>query len=105
MKQTNGRASRNRVEILSQLRPCRPSSRRELARHTGLSAATVSRITRDLVRRKVLTEAVQPKRSQGRPERSLAINGGYGSVLGLSLLYPAARLLILNLKGEVLREA
>lgn len=99
------RASRNRVEVLSQLRPWRPSSRRELARQTGLSAATVSRITRDLVRSRVLTEVVKPQASQGRPERSLEINARCGYVLGISLLYPAARLLVLNLRGEVLREA
>ena len=104
MKEKNGRASRNRVEILSHLRPWRPSSRRELARRTGLSAATVSRVTRDLVRGKVLTEAVKPQTSQGRPERRREINGRYGSVLGISLLYPAAHLLLLNLKGDVLRE-
>lgn len=106
MKETHPRrSSRNRVEVLSQLRPWRPSSRRELARQTGLSAATVSRITRDLVRSKVLTESAKPQASQGRPERSLEINAGYGSVLGISILYPAARLLVLDLKGRVLREA
>jgi predicted NBD/HSP70 family sugar kinase len=99
------RAVRNRIEVLSQLRPWRPSSRRELARRTGLSAATVSRITRDLVRRKVLTEADKPRPVQGRPERSLQINGRFGSVLGISFLYPAARFLILDLRGEVLRES
>ena len=99
------RAARNRIEVLSQLRPWRPSSRRELARRTGLSPATVSRITRDLVRRKVLTEADKPRPAQGRPERSLEINGSFGSVLGISLLYPAARLLVLDLRGGVLREA
>ncbi len=99
------RAARNRGELLSQLRPWRTSSRRELARQTGLSAATVSRITRDLVRSRVLTEVVKPRVSQGRPERSLEINGSYGCVLGISILYPAARLLVLNLKGDVLREA
>jgi N-acetylglucosamine repressor len=99
------RAARNRIEVLSQLRPWRPSSRRELARRTGLSPATVSRITRDLVRRKVLTEADNPRPAQGRPERSLEINGSFGSVLGISLLYPAARFLVLDLRGEILRES
>ncbi|HXX93929.1 MAG TPA: ROK family transcriptional regulator [Planctomycetota bacterium] len=99
------RAARNRTQVLSRLRPWRPSSRRELARETGLSPATVSRITRDLVRRKVLTEADKPRPAQGRPERSLEINGSYGSVLGISLLYPAARFLVLDLRGELLRES
>jgi predicted NBD/HSP70 family sugar kinase len=99
------RAARNRIEVLSELRPWRASSRRELAWRTGLSSATVSRITRDLVRRKVLTEADKPRPSQGRPERSLEINGSFGSVLGISLLYPEARFLVLDLRGEVLRES
>jgi len=104
-EKTPRRAARNRIEVLSQLRPWRTSSRRELARRTGLSEATVSRITRDLVRRNVLTEISKPRPAQGRPERSLEINGRFGSVVGISLLYPAARLLVLDLRGQVLREA
>jgi predicted NBD/HSP70 family sugar kinase len=99
------RAARNRIEVLAQLRPWRASSRRELARRTGLSEATVSRITRDLVRRNVLTEMPKPRPAQGRPERSLELNARAGSVVGVSLLYPAARLLVLDLRGQVLRES
>jgi predicted NBD/HSP70 family sugar kinase len=65
----------------------------------------VSRITRDLVRRNVLTEMPKPRPAQGRPERSLELNGRAGSVLGVSLLYPQARLLVLDLRGQVLRES
>jgi len=115
----NGRraASRNRLEILSKLKPGRPSSRTELARATGLSAATVSRITRDLVRGRVLTEVPRPRAAAGlpagadpgpakagRPTRGLEINGRSGTVLGISLLAPAARIAILNLRGDLVKE-
>ncbi|MBI3858024.1 MAG: ROK family protein [Planctomycetes bacterium] len=97
--------SRHRTELLAQLRPGRTHSRLELAASTGLSVATVSRITRDLVRRKVLLEVAAPRAALGRPTRGLELNGGSGRVLGLSLLYPVLRALVLNLRGEILKEA
>src|SRR5438552_5978855 len=97
--------SRHRTELLAQLRPGRTHSRLELATSTGLSVATVSRITRDLVRRKVLLEVASPRAALGRPTRGLEINGDSGRVLGISLLYPVLRVLLLNLRGEILREA
>jgi predicted NBD/HSP70 family sugar kinase len=97
--------SRHRTELLAQLRPGRTHSRSELAASTGLSVATVSRITRDLVRRKVLLEVAAPRAALGRPTRGLELNGNSGRVLGISLLYPVLRALVLNLRGEILKEA
>jgi predicted NBD/HSP70 family sugar kinase len=106
MKENNHRAlSKHREEVLARLRPGRPAFRNDLARETGLSPATVSRIARTLVRQRVLTEVPAPQASVGRPVRGLEINGAYGTVLGVSLLAPVARLVALNLRGEVLREA
>src|SRR6185295_14402111 len=97
--------SRHRTELLAQLRPGRTHSRSELAASTGLSVATVSRITRDLVRRRVLLEVESPRAALGRPTRGLELNGDSGRVLGISLLYPTLRVLVLNLRGEILRES
>src|SRR5579862_7033802 len=94
---------RRKAELLARLRPGRTHSRLELAAATGLSAATVSRITRDLVRRRVLLEVGPTKRALGRPTRGLELNGAAGRVLGVSLLYPALRWVVLDLRGEVLR--
>src|SRR6185369_17619321 len=98
--------SRHRMELLGRLRPGRTHSRLELAAATGLSVATVSRITRDLVRRKVLLEVASPpaRAALGRPTRGLELNGDSGRVLGISLLYPVLRALVLNLRGEVLKQ-
>jgi len=97
--------SRHRTELLAQLRPGRTHSRLELAASTGLSVATVSRITRDLVRRKVLLEVAAPRAALGRPTRGLELNGASGRVIGISLLPPVLRAVVLNLRGEILREA
>jgi len=97
--------SRHRTALLAQLRPGRTHSRLELAASTGLSVATVSRITRDLVRRRVLLEVDAPRAALGRPTRGLELNGDSGRVLGLSLLYPALRVVVLNLRGEILRDS
>lgn len=97
--------SRHRGELLSQLKPGRTHSRLELAASTGLSVATVSRITRDLVRRKVLLEVDAPRAALGRPTQGLELNGEGGRVLGISLLYPVLRVVVLNLRGEILKEA
>jgi predicted NBD/HSP70 family sugar kinase len=96
--------SRHRSALLSRLRPGRTHSRSELAASTGLSVATVSRITRELVRRKVLLEVESPRAALGRPTRGLELNGDSGRVLGISLLYPVLRALVLNLRGEILKE-
>ncbi len=105
MKISNGRGrSRHRSRILSQFRPGRGRSRLELARETGLSAATVSRITRELVRGKVLREVRRPGAAPGRPSAGLEINGASGAVLGISLLYPLARIMVLDLRGDLIRQ-
>src|SRR5215831_17082882 len=91
-------------EIISSIRPWRPRTRIELSQETGLSTATISRTARKLISGNLLTEVSQPSPSAGRPTRRLEINGGFGSVLGISLLPPAVRLLLLNLRGETLAE-
>jgi predicted NBD/HSP70 family sugar kinase len=102
---TSGPQARHRALILSELPPGASRSRKELSARTGLSPATVLRITGQLLKGKVLQEAeLQPKSGAGRPSPGLEINGRAGAVLGITLLAPTARVLLLNLKGEVLRE-
>ncbi|HLY08908.1 MAG TPA: ROK family transcriptional regulator [Planctomycetota bacterium] len=95
---------RRRAELLARLRPGRTHSRLELAAATGLSVATVSRITRDLVHRKVLIEVEGRKAALGRPTQGLELNGESGRVLGISLLYPELKWVVQNLRGDILRQ-
>ena len=106
MKENGHRArARHRAEILARLRPGRPASRGELVRETGLSAATVSRITRELVRGRVLREIPPAAPAVGRPLRGLEINAEAGAVAGVSFLYPAVRVVVLTLRGDPLAQS
>lgn len=100
-----GPQARHRALILSELPPGSARSRKELSALTGLSAATVLRITRQMLKGRLLREAEAPPREgAGRPSPALEIDGRAGVVLGLNPLAPVASALLLDLKGEVLRE-
>jgi predicted NBD/HSP70 family sugar kinase len=100
-----GPQARHRALILSELPPGAARSRKELSARTGLSPATVLRITRQMLQGKLLREtAAEPRKGAGRPSPELEIDGRAGVVLGLNPLAPTARALLLDLKGEVLRE-
>ena len=100
-----GPQARHRALILAALPPGAARSRKELSARTGLSPATVLRITRQLLKGKLLREAeARPREGAGRPSPSLEIDGRAGLVLALNPLAPTARALLLNLKGEMLRE-
>ena len=75
VKKTPPRLHRkHRADVLGKLHHQRSISRSELSKVTGLSAATISRITKDLVDGEVLRE-VRPSRSRvGRPSPGLEIN-------------------------------
>ncbi|MBE0533924.1 MAG: ROK family protein [Rhodospirillales bacterium] len=63
-------------ELLSLLRDRGPTSRAELARAIGVSAAALSKITADLIARGQVSEVGGANRSQlGRPPVNIALNG------------------------------
>ncbi len=100
---TKARAA-HRSEVLAQLSFVRPSSRSELVARTGLSRATITRITRDLIRRRFLREVPGARRSVGRPSQGLEINADYGTVLGISFLPPLARATLMDFRGAPLED-
>jgi predicted NBD/HSP70 family sugar kinase len=100
-----GPLARNRALILSHLTPGAARSRKDICAQTGLSPATVLRVTRQLLAGRILSESASaPRTGAGRPSSQLEISGRAGLVLGASLLGPTLRVLLLNLKGETLRE-
>ncbi|WP_199800649.1 ROK family transcriptional regulator [Streptomyces marianii] len=84
----------NLVRVLGEVRSAGPLSRATVARHTGLTRATVSSLVAELIERGLLRETdFQQDGSVGRPGRRLEIDGRAVAVLGLEVnsRYLAAR--------------
>ena len=75
----------NRSVLLSRLFFDGPLSRHELARLSGLSAATVSNVTADLVDDRLVVEAGQVESDGGRPRVLLRVDPEYGYVVGIDV--------------------
>ncbi|MFE7133779.1 ROK family protein [Streptomyces sp. NPDC057638] len=74
----------------------------EIARRTGLSAATVSNIVRELKERG--TVEVTPTSAGGRRARSVALSGAAGLVVGVDFGHTHLRVAVGNLAHQVLAE-
>ena len=62
-----------------------PLSRFELSQLTGLSSATVSNVTAELVEERLIVEAGQVESDGGRPRVLLRVDPGYGTVIGIDV--------------------
>ncbi|MEV0621122.1 ROK family protein [Nonomuraea sp. NPDC050404] len=75
----------NRAMLLRALYFGGPASRNELSAETGLSAATVSTMTGDLLADHVIVEAGQVDSDGGRPRVLLKVNPAYGYAVGVDV--------------------
>jgi predicted NBD/HSP70 family sugar kinase len=75
----------NRATVLSRLYFDGPLSRFELSGLTGLSAATVSNVTGELVRERLVVEAGQVESDGGRPRVLLRVDPEYAMVAGVDI--------------------
>jgi predicted NBD/HSP70 family sugar kinase len=76
---------RNRSILLSKLFFDAPLSRLELSQLTGLSGATVSNVTAELVEERLIIEAGQVESDGGRPRVLLRVDPDYGYVIGIDV--------------------
>jgi len=75
----------NRSVLLSALYFDRPCSRLDLSEATGLSAASVSNVIRELIDEGIAAEAGSVDSDGGRPRVLLQINPDYGYVIGVDV--------------------
>ena len=76
----------NRSIILNTVKTLGPVARAEVARQTGLSPATVTAITADLIAEELIFEKLTGDSSGGRRPILLAINPGGRTVAGIKLM-------------------
>ncbi len=75
----------NRSVLLSKLFFDGPLSRLELSQQTGLSSATVSTVTAELIEDRLIIEAGQVDSGGGRPRVLLRVDPSYGFVVGVDV--------------------
>ncbi len=75
----------NRAAVLWSLYLGQPRSRPELSAATGLSAASVTNVIRELIDEGVVLETGLAESDGGRPRAMLGMNPGYGYVIGVDV--------------------
>ncbi|WP_132125879.1 ROK family transcriptional regulator [Actinocrispum wychmicini] len=75
----------NRSMLLAKLFFDGPLSRHELSQQTGLSAATVSNVTGELVADRLIVEAGLVESDGGRPRVLLRVDPAFGNVIGIDV--------------------
>jgi predicted NBD/HSP70 family sugar kinase len=75
----------NRAAVLWSLYLSRPGSRQELSRATGLSAASVTNVIRELIDEGIVIETGLAEPEGGRPRAMLGMNPDYGYVIGVDI--------------------
>ncbi len=75
----------NRSVLLSALYFDQPCSRHDLSEATGLSAASVSNVIRELIEAGIAAEAGSVESDGGRPRIQLRMNADYGYVIGVDV--------------------
>ncbi|GAA1143746.1 ROK family transcriptional regulator [Kribbella jejuensis] len=75
----------SRFEVLHALFTLGPSTRQEIAKHTGLSPATVATLVTQFLSEGVLRIATIEQNTVGRPYERLTIDPGRGRILGIDV--------------------
>lgn len=109
MKKTDTEQIRaaNRLDIINALRVFGPVARVDIGRITKLSPATVTAITSELAGAGVIEEvkAPAPSTGRGRPRVLIDLNPNHACVLGIKLSINEIRLMLGDLKGNILAES
>lgn len=92
----------NRMRLLKAIRRAEPITRTDLVKITGLAGGTITQLTADLVRRKILVEGKSAQKSFGRPRVELHINARAANVVSVfASAYNSYVIEIVDLRGDV----
>mgnify|MGYP000853259715 CR=1 FL=1 len=88
--------------ILNTIREKGTISRAEIAKLTGLTPATVTNITGELIRHNLILEAERGESSGGRKPVMLKINSDGYYVIGVNISSNEAELIVANLNADII---
>ncbi|AGB41274.1 transcriptional regulator/sugar kinase [Halobacteroides halobius DSM 5150] len=88
--------------IMECIREKGPISRADIAELTGLTPASISKITRELIKKNFIRENGLGKSSGGRPPVLLELNPKAGYIIGVNLGPEILEVIITNLEADIL---
>lgn len=91
----------NRNLVLNLVKSDGPLSRRDIVRRSGLSAATVTNLTAELIAEDLVHEMGPGEASRGRPPVLLRLNSRAGFVVGVKVMEEALAAVVTDLDAEV----
>lgn len=92
----------NRSSVLNTIKSAGPLSRTEVSRRTGLSAATITTITNELIEEHLVFEKAEGDSSGGRKPILLALNPRGGFVIGAKLTEDHISVALTDLEATIL---
>lgn len=97
----------NRLLLVEALRRHGPMARTEIGRETGLSLATVTSITGDLIAEGLIAEVADGAHHArpGRPLQKLRLNAGAAAGLGVEVYFDALHFRLVSYDGSVMASA
>jgi predicted NBD/HSP70 family sugar kinase len=94
----------NRFNLINTIRTSGPIARVDISRNTGLSQATVTAITADLIAEGLLCETATAKSQGGRRPILLALNPEGAYALGVYLSIHQINIVIIDFEAKILAE-
>lgn len=91
----------NRNLVLNLVKSDGPLSRRDIVRRSGLSAATVTNLTAELIAEDLVHEMGPGEATRGRPPVLLRLNNRAGFVVGVKVMEEALAAVVTDLDAEV----
>lgn len=101
----SGRADVNRSAVLAHLGAQGPASRADLARALGLSPASLTQLTKDLLADGLIVELDHSPSQGGRPARMLGLAAGNARAIGVKVVADHVAFVEVGIDGVVLRSA
>lgn len=92
----------NRNLVLNLVKSAGPISRRDVSQRSGLSAATVSNLTAELISEDLIREVGPGESARGRPPVLLRLNSRAGFVAGVKVMEDSLTAVVTDLDAEVL---
>lgn len=92
----------NRNLVLNLVKSAGPLSRRDIVRRSGLSAATVTNLTAELIADDLVHEMGPGETTRGRPPVLLRLNNRAGFVVGVKVMEDSLTAVVTDLDAQVL---